>query len=156
MFSKEVYIRRRETLREKLAAEGCRGIVLFLGNAEAPAQYKDNCYKWRQDSTWLYYFGLDDPMYAAILDLDAGTETVYADDVEIGDIIWMGPQPTVRSKAESVGVAASAPYADVDRAVKAAVAAGRTVHYINPSRYFNQMRLKEMLGSCTAPSLPLT
>ena len=156
MFEKEVYIRRRKTLLDKLVAEGCHGIVLFLGNAEAPAQYKDNCYKWRQDSTWLYYFGLDDPMYAAILDIDSGEETLYADDVEIGDIIWMGPQPTVRSKAERCGVAASAPYAGVDAAVRAAVLAGRQVHYINPSRYFNQLRLRDMLGSCTEPSLPLT
>ena len=91
MFEKEVYVNRRRTLLAKLAACGEKGIVLFVGNAEAPAQYKDNCYKWRQDSSWLYYFGLDDPMYGTILDIESGEETIYADDVEIGDIIWMGP-----------------------------------------------------------------
>jgi len=64
MFSKEVYSRRRETLLGKLRTAGESGIVLFIGNAEAPAQYRDNCYKWRQDSSWLYYFGLDEPRYA--------------------------------------------------------------------------------------------
>ena len=155
MFAKEVYVRRRKALLEKMRGAGAQGIILFVGNAEAPAQYKDNCYKWRQDSTWLYYMGLDDPMYAAILDIDSGEETVYADDVEIGDIIWMGPQPTVQSKAERVGVAKSAPYGEVDKAVMAAKKAGRTVHHIAPSRYFNTLRLQEMLGK-SEPSEILT
>lgn len=98
MFAKEIYIARRRTLLEKMAQtapQGKRGIALFVGNVEAAAQYKDNAYKFRQDSSWLYFFGLDEPRYAAILDLDSGEETVFADDVEIGDIIWMGPQPSV-------------------------------------------------------------
>ena len=155
MFAKEVYIRRRETLLQKMRAAGADGIILFVGNAEAPAQYKDNCYKWRQDSTWLYYFGLDDPMYAAILDIDSGAETVFADDVEIGDIIWMGPQPSVQSKAEAVGVAHSAPYGEVDKAVARALQAGRKVHHVAPSRYFNTIRLTQMLGK-VEPSEVLT
>ena len=84
MFSKEIYVRRRRVLIDKMTAmlpEGNRGIVLFIGNVDAPAQYKDNCYKYRQDSSWLYYFGLDEPRYAAILDLDSGDETIFADDV---------------------------------------------------------------------------
>ena len=155
MFAKEVYVRRRKVLLDKMRAAGADGIILFVGNAEAPAQYKDNCYKWRQDSTWLYYMGLDDPMYAAVLDIDSGKETIYADDVEIGDIIWMGPQPTIASKAALVGVEKSAPYANVDKAVAAAVKAGRKVHHIAPSRYFNTIRLTEMLGK-VEPSEVLT
>ena len=155
MFAKEVYARRRRTLVQKMHEAGADGIILFVGNAEAPAQYKDNCYKWRQDSTWLYYFGLDDPLYAAILDLDNDTETVYADDVEIGDIIWMGPQPSVQSKAELAGVDRSAPYAEVDKAVAAALKAGRKVHHVAPSRYFNTQRLAQMLGK-VEPSEVLT
>ena len=155
MFAKEVYVRRRKTLLDKMRAAGADGIILFVGNAEAPAQYKDNCYKWRQDSTWLYYMGLDDPMYAAVLDIDSGEETIYADDVEIGDIIWMGPQPTVASKAALVGVEKSAPYANVDKAIAAAVKAGRKVHHMAPSRYFNTIRLTEMLGK-VEPSEVLT
>ena len=146
MFDKNVYVSRRQTLLRKMREAGQDGLILFLGNAEAPAQYRDNCYKWRQDSTWLYYFGLDDPMYAAILDIDSGVETLYADDVEIGDIIWMGPQPTVRSKAESTGVAWSAPYAGLNLAVKAARKQGRNIHYIVPSRYYNKLKLMELLG----------
>jgi len=151
MFDKNIYISRRKTLCAKMALtapEGKRGIALFIGNAEAPAQYKDNCYKWRQDSSWLYFFGLDDPCYAAVIDFDSGEETIFADDVEIGDIIWMGPQPTVQSKAESVGIPNSAPYRAVDAVIAKAISQGRRIHFLPPSRYFNTMKLA-MLTRCT-------
>jgi len=146
MFAKEVYARRRSTLVQKMRDAGQSGIILFIGNAEAPAQYRDNCYKWRQDSTWLYYFGLDNPLYAAILDIDSGTETIFADDVDIDDIIWMGPQPTIASLAASVGVKGTAPYGAVGSAVATAKKAGRSIHYIAPSRYYNTLKLMELLG----------
>lgn len=149
MFSKEVYARRRQTLVAKMAdsaAEGKRGIALFIGNTEAPAQYKDNCYKFRQDSTWLYFFGIDQPLYAAIIDLDNGNETIFANDVEIGDIIWMGPQPSVASVAASVGVEKSAPYTDLNAAVAKVLAEGRPVHFVKPSRYYNTMKIASLLG----------
>ena len=118
MFAKEVYVRRRATLLNSLREAGEHGLVLFVGNAEAPAQYKDNCYKWRQDSSWLYYLGLDEPLMGAILDIDSGAETLYADDVDIDDIIWMGPQPSVRSKADSVGIAFTQPYGALAEGLK--------------------------------------
>lgn len=152
MFSKEVYARRRQTLVAKMAdsaADGKRGIALFIGNTEAPAQYKDNCYKFRQDSTWLYFFGIDQPLYAAIIDLDNGNETVFANDVEIGDIIWMGPQPSVASVAASVGVKKSAPYTDLNAAVAKVLAEGRPVHFVKPSRYYNTMKIASLLGCGT-------
>ena len=152
MFSKEVYARRRQTLVAKMAdsaAEGKRGIALFIGNTEAPAQYKDNCYKFRQDSTWLYFFGIDQPLYAAIIDLDNGNETIFANDVEIGDIIWMGPQPSVASIAASVGVEKSAPYTDLNAAVAKVLAEGRPVHFVKPSRYYNTMKIASLLSCGT-------
>lgn len=152
MFSKDVYARRLQTLVAKMAdsaAEGKRGIALFIGNTEAPAQYKDNCYKFRQDSTWLYFFGIDQPLYAAIIDLDNGNETVFANDVEIGDIIWMGPQPSVASVAASVGVEKSAPYTDLNAAVAKVLAEGRPVHFVKPSRYYNTMKIASLLGCGT-------
>ena len=159
MFAKEIYIRRRQTLLARMREAGESGVILLIGNAEAPAQYKDNCYKFRQDSTWLYYMGLDEPMMAAVLDIDSGAETLFADDVEIGDIIWMGPQPSVASKAERVGVAASAPYGELENALSAAHKAGRKLHYINPSRYFNKLRLMELTYRARVEryvSVPLT
>ena len=121
MFEKEVYIARRKELLKRM--EGQKGVALFLGNVESPAQYGDNCYKWRQDSTWIYYFGIDEPRFAATIDLESGEETLYADDFGIDDIIWMGPMPSVRSLADRVGVAKTAPYDAVAKALK-----GRQVH----------------------------
>ncbi|MBQ6087448.1 MAG: aminopeptidase P family protein [Bacteroidales bacterium] len=149
MFDKKVYAGRRNTLLDKMgrtAAEGKRGIAIFIGNAESPAQYKDNCYKWRQDSSWLYFWGLDEPLYAAILDLDSGKETIFADDQEIDDIVWSGPLPSVKELAASVGVTSTAPYRSFDSAVLKAFAQGRRVHFLPPSRYFNMMRLMELTG----------
>ena len=125
---------------------GAKGIILFVGNADAPAQYKDNCYKWRQDSSWLYFMGLDEPLMAAVLDIESGAETLFADDVEIDDIIWMGPQPSVRSKADAVGIAHTAPYMALSQAVALAKKSGRDIHFLAPSRYFNTLRLMELLG----------
>ena len=142
MFSKETYASRREKLRSLLKSE--EGIAVFIGNVEAPAQYKDNCYKFRQDSTWLYYFGIDKPGFAAILDLDSGAETIYADDVSIDDIIWMGPQPSVAEQASLVGVSHSEPYSKLDWAVSQAIIQGRPIHTIPPSRYYNTLKLQSL------------
>ena len=155
MFDKKVYINRRQTLLQKMSDQGQSGIILLIGNAEAPAQYKDNCYKWRQDSTWLYYLGIDDPGYAAILDIDSGQQTVFADDVEIGDIIWMGPQPSVATKAERVGITSSAEAKAFAREVAKACAAGRKVHFIPPSRYYNTLVLRDLGFDPAASSEPL-
>ena len=146
MFAKDVYVRRRQTLIGSMKAQGASGIALFLGNVESPAQYRDNCYKFRQDSNWLYYFGIDEPRYAAVLDLDSGEETVFADDVEIDDIIWMGPMPSVASVADGVGVAHSAPYGALGDAVASARNLGRKVHFLPASRYYNALKLGELLG----------
>ena len=70
MLPRETYVRRRKALVEKMAGE--QGVLLFIGNVESPAQYRDNCYKWRQDSTWLYFFGIDEPRFAATIDLESG------------------------------------------------------------------------------------
>lgn len=139
MFEKDVYTARRRTLLEKMSGE--KGVALFLGNVESPAQYKDNCYKWRQDSTWLYLFGIDEPRLAATIDLETGEETLYGDDYTVDDIIWTGPMPSVRSLADSAGVARTASY----DALKAALA-GRKVHFIPASRYYNALLLADLLG----------
>lgn len=143
MFGKEVYVARRKALLSKLSGE--RGIALFVGNVDAPAQYRDNCYKWRQDSNWLYFFGIDEPRFAATIDLETGEETIYADDFDIDDIIWMGPMPSVAAQAERVGISKVKPYAALAAALK-----GRKVHFLPASRYYNSMKLTELLGLAPA------
>ena len=153
MFDANVYVGRRRALLERMASmtpEGARGIAVFLGNVDAPANYRGNDYKFRQDSSFLYFWGVDEPWFAAVLDLDGGAECLYGNDVDIDDIIWMGPQPSVASKGEAVGCAATAPLAEFDKAVAAAVSAGRPVHFLPPARYYNQMKLSELTGLSTA------
>lgn len=142
MFTKEIYSARRKQLANLLKDQ--KGIIVFIGNVESPAQYKDNCYKFRQDSTWLYYWGIDEARFAAVIDLDAGTETLFADDVTIDDIIWMGPQPSVANRAAEVGVANTAPYAKLDLIVSSAIVSGRPIHTIPPSHYYNKLKLQSL------------
>lgn len=161
MFEKEVYTARRKALLERLAGE--KGVAVFLGNVDAPAQYKDNCYKWRQDSNWLYFFGIDEPRFAATIDLESGEETIYADDFSIDDIIWTGPMPSVKTQAEAVGVCRTAPYSALKEAVR-----GRKVHFLPTSRYYNALLMASLLGldpsevtsagkkGCAKASRPLT
>ena len=139
MFGKEVYIARRKALLERLAGE--KGVALFIGNVDAPAQYKDNSYKWRQDSNWLYLFGIDEPRLAATIDLETGEETLFGDDFTIDDIIWMGPMPTVRALADRVGIARTAPFGALGEALK-----GRRVHFLPATRYATRIRLAALLG----------
>ena len=95
MFSKEIYTNRRNNLKKGIES----GILLFLGNSEASMNYAANTYGFRQDSTFLYFFGLKDPDFAAIIDVESGEEIIFGNDVDIDDIIWMGPQPAVKDKA---------------------------------------------------------
>ena len=146
MFKKESYVSRRSALLASMADKGAKGIALFIGNAEAAQNYRGNDYKFRQDSSFLYFWGIDAPMFAAILDLESGEPCLYGDDVDIDDIIWMGPMPSVASMAASVGVTASKPYGDFDRDVLKAVAAGRPLHFLAQSRWYNAVKLSRLAG----------
>lgn len=142
MFSKETYISRRAKLMEKIND----GIILLLGNSEASANYNGNTYKFRQDSSFLYFFGLDEPDMAAVLDVESGEQILFGNDVDIDDIIWMGPQESVKEKAESVGIQKSFPMAELAGCVAKAVQQGRKVHFLPPYRNHNKILLNELLG----------
>ncbi len=150
MFEANVYMRRRRALLERMAGMDCHGIAIFLGNVDAAMNYRGNDYKFRQDSNFLYFWGIDEPGFAAVLDLDSGEEILYGNDVDIDDIIWMGPQPSVASKGALIGCAKTLPLASFFEAVAAAVSAGRNVHHLPPARYYQQMTLASMTGASTA------
>ena len=144
MFDKQIYIRRRKALMEKMSEES--GILLFLGNVDAPAQYRDNGYKWRQDSTWLYLFGIDEPRLAATLDLDNGQECIYGDDPDVDEIVWTGPMPSVKELAATCGISETAPYAALDAFIAKALDKGRRIHFVPLSRYYNAIKTGSLLG----------
>ena len=142
MFDKSVYVNRRKQLIDKMSG----GLVLILGNEEAPANYPSNTYKFRQDSSFLYFFGLNMPGFAGLMDADSGEVCLYGNDVDMDDIIWMGPQPSVKDLAASVGVTCSAPFCKLAEALKEAISQGRKIHFLPPYRYHNMLLLEDLLG----------
>ena len=129
-----------------MALRGAHGIAIFVGNNEAPMNYRDNQYKFRQDSSWLYFWGIDEPRFAAVMDLDEGTDTIYADDCDIDDIIWNGPSPTVSMRAAEAGVTRTGAWSDFIKEVEHAKGLGRDIHFLPASRYYNAGLLASLLS----------
>jgi Xaa-Pro aminopeptidase len=142
MFSKETYQKRREQLKKSVK----EGLVLLLGNVDVPMNYRGNTYRFRQDSSFLYFFGIDHQGMAGVLDVESGEEILFGDDVTLEDIIWMGPQPLVREKAERVGVGRSEPFSRLQEVLDQARKAGRTIHFLPPYRAETKILLDQMLG----------
>lgn len=142
MFEASVYQSRRKGLKEKMSG----GLVLLPGNGEAPANYTDNTYKFRQDSSFIYFFGLSLPGFAGVLDVDSGEEYIFGNDVDMDDIIWMGPQPSVKDMAARVGVVNTAPFSALAKLLREAVSKGRKIHFLPPYRFRNIVLLEDLLG----------
>ena len=142
MFSSITYKNRRDALRQMLTG----GIVLFPGNTDVPFNYPANIYTFRQDSTFMYYFGLQEPGLAGIIDLDDGSECLFGNDCTISDIIWMGKQPSMAKKAVSIMISETKPYSDLASVLQKAQQQGRTVHFLPPYRAETQIHLWELLG----------
>ncbi|HNT32540.1 MAG TPA: aminopeptidase P family protein [Candidatus Aminicenantes bacterium] len=142
MFEPRIYKERRKRL---LRAVGS-GLGLFLGNEESPMNYPDNTFRFRQDSTFLYYFGLDRPGLAAVMDFDEGTATVCGDDYTVDDIVWRGPQPAIREMSRRAGVDRTGTADELAGRLKDARRAGRRIHFLPPYRAENALKLKRWLG----------
>jgi Xaa-Pro aminopeptidase len=142
MFPKAVYVQRRARLTEQIDS----GLVLLLGNDLSPINYDDNCYPFRQDSSFLYYFGLDDPGLAATIDVDSGDERVFGHDLTVEEIVWTGPQPPLREKCERIGIAETAPIDKLETVLAEAVQKGRKVHFLPPYHPANVLKVHRLLG----------
>ena len=127
MFKGEVYIRRREELHKKVKT----GVALFIGNTEAPMNYPDNTYHFRQDSDFLYFFGLDLPGFIGLMDLDSGKDKIFGNDYDMDDIIWMGPQTTVKELALKCGINDTAPLNSLEKVLGDVLAKNRKIHFRN-------------------------
>lgn len=142
MFSPEVYTRRREELRQKIK----HGVILLPGSNESPINYPANAYPFRQDSNFLYYFGLSLPGFTGVIDIDQGTECLYADEWTMDDLIWMGPQPTVKELAAKAGVKTDASLLELGAMLNSAVKKGRKIHFLPVYRAETALRLTQLLG----------
>jgi Xaa-Pro aminopeptidase len=142
MFKPEIYSARRKKLKELLSD----GVVLLLGNSDVPMNYADNTYHFRQDSNFLYYFGLDFQGLAGVIDIDQGNEILFGDDVGIEDIIWMGPQVSLKENAGKAGCTETAPFKELFSYISNAIARGRKIHFLPPYRAKNKLLLQELSG----------
>ncbi len=141
MFEKDVYIKRRQSLKSLMN----NGIALFVGNVESPMNYPENTYHWRQDSDFLYFFGIDLPGLAGLIDFNSGDEVVFGNDFTVDDIVWMGPQPTVAELASLAGVGLTHPMAKLADMVHEALDKGREIHFLPPYRAETKMTLGALL-----------
>jgi Xaa-Pro aminopeptidase len=142
MFSKEIYIQRREKLRKSVGT----GLVLLLGNDESPMNYYDNGYHFRQDSSFLYFFGLNHPFLAAVLDCDSGVDKIFGNDLTVEDFVWMGPQPTIANQSLQVGITQTGDLSTLNVLLDEARAKGQKIHFLPPYRSENKIKLFEWLG----------
>lgn len=142
MFSRHTYQTRRNELKAKLDS----GLVLMLGHSESPMNYADNCYRFRQDSSFLYYFGLNQPDLVGVIDLDEGRDILFCDELTIDHIVWMGDQPTVDEKAGLAGVTDTRPLRHLDKYLQAAIDDGRKVHFLPPYRSKSKIALSNLIG----------
>ena len=165
MFSKETYIKRRTVLRE-LVGNGIivlfgnnespcnylrelvgNGIIVLFGNNESPCNYPSNSYyPFRQDSSFLYYFGQKEIGLIGVIDCDNGREWLLGDDVDVEDIVWYGSVPTISDLASEVGVSNSAPWKKIEDIIAEAKRTNRKIHFLPPYRHDNQIQIMDLLG----------
>lgn len=139
---KDTYIRRRATLKKEMGS----GLLLFLGNNEVGMNYADNTYRFRQDSSFLYFFGLDYAGLAAVIDIDNDAEIVFGNELTIDDIVWTGTQPTLSEKASAVGISKTMPLSNLKGYIDKSLSKGQTVHFLPPYRGDHSVWLWELLG----------
>lgn len=141
MFKSGVYNRRREALHNKIGS----GIGLFIGNVESSMNYPDNTYHFRQDSDFLYFFGLDMPGFVGLMDFNTDVDMLFGNDCDMDDIIWMGPQPTVKELALQCGIKETAPLSDLEGVIQEALSKHRKIHFLPPYRGETKMTLGALL-----------
>jgi Xaa-Pro aminopeptidase len=142
MFSKEIYINRRNQLKSLVGS----GIILLIGNEQSSMSFKDNWYLFRQDSSFLYFTGLDIPGIAAIIDIDNNTEVIFGEESGVDDIIWNGHTPSLQEMAELSGCSATKPFNDLKAFIKNGKERKQSIHYLPPYRPEHSLLLSHLLS----------
>jgi Xaa-Pro aminopeptidase len=146
MFPAATYEARRAALLARLRDAGARGLVLLPGHVDSPMNYRDNAYDFRQDSSFLYFCGLQQPELALLLDIDDGQAALFGDDIGIDHLVWTGPLPSVAERAAQSGIARTDTRARLATVLAHARAAGRRVHYLPPYRGESRLAIARWLG----------
>ncbi len=142
MFSQKTYIERRKVVKEKVG----KGVMLLFGNEESPMNYTDNPYRFRQDSTFLYYFGIQRPGLVGLMDIENDREIIFGEEYTVEDAVWMGPQPTIIEQAEQCGVVDIQPINKLAGLLDSIKSSKRPIHFLPLYRPENKIKLQELLG----------
>lgn len=142
LFSQQTYTERRKRLRELVG----KGLILLFGNNDSPMNYPANAYKFRQDSSFLYFYGQHRDGLVGVIDAESGREILVGDEIDIDDIVWYGSVTSVAEMAAETGVAETLPMAGLAGIVGEAVKQGRKVHFLPPYRHDTQIQLMDLLG----------
>ena len=143
MFSKETYVNRRAELKKLVKS----GIIILFGNSESPANFPANgYYPFRQDSTFLYYFGPKRDGLVGVIDVDNDKELLIGNDIDIDDIVWYGSVDSVHDMAEHAGVKESAPMKQLQVICDNAMKEKRTIHFLPPYRHDTMIQIFDLLG----------
>ncbi len=142
MFSPSTYTSRRQNLQQKVN----KGLIMLLGNEESGMSYKDNVYPFRQDSTFLYYAGIDKPSLVLIIDIDNNKEILFGNEATVDDIIWTGPQESLQSFASKAGINEVQPFNKLALLLKTAQQQNQSIHFLPPYRAEHSVKLFEWLG----------
>lgn len=143
MFDKQTYVNRRAKLRSLVKD----GIIILFGNNESPCNYPSNgYYPFRQDSSFLYYFGLNRDGLVGVIDIDNNRETIFGNDIDIEDIVWYGSVDSVHDLAAQVGVENTAPMRALKSACNEALRQKRKIHFLPPYRHDIKIQIFDLLG----------
>ena len=143
MFKKEVYISRRAELKKLVNS----GIIILFGNNESPCNYPNNgYYPFRQDSSFLYYFGQRRDGLVGVIDIDNDSEMMIGDDIDIEDIVWYGSVDSVKELAAQVGVTKTSPMKELENICNEATRQKRTIHFLPPYRHDTKIQIMDLLG----------
>lgn len=142
MFPPSTYTNRREQLRKDVGS----GIILFTGNEDSPMNYLDNIYPFRQDSSFLYFLGLDVPRLTGVLDIDEGKDILFGDDIPAEMFVWMGKQPGIQEQASASGIKETRPASVLKEYLQKGISQGRKIHFLPPYRPENKIKLFDILN----------
>ena len=142
MFSSTTYQRRREILKKEVSHGG----ILLLGHIESPINFEHNTYPFRQDSSFLYYVGIQVPRLAVLFDVDENCDILFGDEHDLDDVIWMGRQETLQDKCLKAGLQEVRPFNQLGAYIQNMLRGNRKVHYLPPYQSYSEILLQEVLG----------
>ncbi|MFP4366009.1 MAG: aminopeptidase P N-terminal domain-containing protein, partial [Bacteroidales bacterium] len=143
MFKSSTYQTRRDGLVKNMDS----GLILMPGNEDVPMNYRSNTYHFRQDSSFLYFFGPDRQGLTGLIDVDEDKSILFGDDDDLDNIIWMGKRTSIHSLGEQAGVDECLPLIELEKVLKDALNKGRPIHYLPPYRKEKLLKIAKWLGT---------